>query len=77
MKTQKGAMAGLRWSQMEAKMERWRVRMPVVAGLHHFAQDPDPYQTERSYPDLHQSEMSDPDTHQTEKSEPDLYQNVL
>ncbi len=49
--------------------------MPVVAGLHHFADDPDTEQSERPDPDLHQCEMSDPDSHQTESSYLDV--NVM
>jgi hypothetical protein len=31
---------------LEAKMKRWRACMPVVTGLHRFAEDPDPQQSE-------------------------------
>jgi hypothetical protein len=72
MKAQNGSIVGRRCLQwgLEAKIELWRVRMPVVAGLHHFAEDPDPQHSERSDPDLHQCEMSDPDLYQCEMSDP-------
>ncbi len=48
--------------------------MPVFAGLHNFAEEPDLDPLE-SDPDQHQSKISAP--HQNERSDPDLYQNVM
>jgi hypothetical protein len=48
--------------------------MPVFAGLHNFAEEPDLDPLE-SDPDQHQSKISDP--RQNERSDPDLYQSVM
>ncbi len=39
-------------------MEPWKVRMPVVADLHHLDVEQD---LDKADPDPHQSEKSDPD----------------
>jgi hypothetical protein len=47
-------------------MEPWRVGRPVVADLHYFDTEQDPYPD----PDLHESEQPDPDLHKSEKMDP-------
>jgi hypothetical protein len=63
------------------KMELWGVCRPVVADLHHFYEQQDPYLNQSNISDLdldpHQNEKMGPDPHQHDANLCTIVQNSL
>jgi hypothetical protein len=51
------------WEPWRLTLEFVRDFRPLIADLHHFDEEPDQYQSERSDPDPHQSKKPDLDPH--------------